>query len=174
MKDKRIELIPLDTVHEKYIVKWRNNQKISESLFSSNTVTLESHRQWFKKYKESTNRKEFIINITDGDIPIGTIGLSSIDRINMKAEYGILIGETEYFGKGYAKEASFLILKYAFVELLLNKVYLRVFDNNERALGMYKSLGFSFDGILRQDVFKEGKFLNIIEMSFLREEWKNV
>lgn len=172
--DTRVKLVPLDTIHDEYIVKWRNDPRLSAFLFSSNTITLESHKLWFERYKESVDRREFVIYIIDRNIPIGTIGLSSIDKINRKAEYGIIIGEWEHMGKGYAKEASQLILKYAFEELGLNKIFLRVFENNSRAIGMYKSLGFNVDGTLRQDIFKEGVFNNVIEMSFLKEEWNHV
>lgn len=165
-----MKLIPLDTIHDEYIVKWRNDPKLSAFLFSSNIITLESHRKWFEKYKNYDDRKEFVIYVIDTNTPIGTIGLSSIDKINKKAEYGIIIGESDYMGKGYAKEASQSILKYAFYELQLNKVFLRVFEDNIRAIGMYKSLGFSIDGVLRQDILKEGAFRNVIEMSFLKED----
>ena len=167
-------MVPLDTFHDEYIVRWRNDPRQADFLFSSNIITLESHRRWFEKYKESDDRKEFVIYIIDTNIPIGTIGLSSIDKANLKAEYGIIIGENDYIGKGYAKEASRLILKYAFDELQLNKVYLKVFEDNNRAIGVYKKLGFSMEGMLRQDIFKQGAFHNVIEMSFLKEEWKNV
>jgi len=170
----RVKLVPLETIHDEYIVKWRNDPRLSAFLFSTDTVTVESHRMWFEKYQKSDDREEFIINTIDGNMPIGTIGLSAIDKVNSKAEYGIIIGETEYLGKGYAKEASQLILKYAFKELCLNKVFLRVFEENVRAIGMYKSLGFNVDGTLRQDVYKEGVFHNVSEMSFLKEEWKYV
>ena len=174
LTNSRVKLVPLDTIHDEYIIKWRNEPKLSAFLFSENTITLESHRKWYEKYKESDDREEFVIYVIDTNIPIGTIGLSSIDKANLKAEYGIIIGENDYIGKGYAKEASQLILKYAFDELHLNKVFLKVFDDNNRAIGMYNTLGFSIDGILRQDIFKQGAFHNVIEMSFLKKEWKHV
>ncbi len=170
MENRRIKLVPLDSIHDEYIVKWRNNPKLTAFLFSSDIITLESHKRWFEKYKESEDRKEFIIYVIETNRPIGTIGLSSIDTVNLKAEYGILIGEEDYMGKGYAKEASQLLLKYAFDKLQLNKVYLKVFEDNNRAIKMYSNLGFSVDGILRQDIIKEGTFHNVVEMSLLKED----
>lgn len=170
MGSSRVKLVPLDIIHEEYIVKWRNDPSLTALLFSSNKITLEDHRRWFEKYKDTDDRKEYIINIIEGNMPIGTIGLSSIDKVNMKAEYGIIIGEKQYMGKGYAKEASQLILKFAFNELQLNKVFLRVFEDNIRAISMYKRLGFKTDGVLRQDILKDGEFRNVVEMSILKEE----
>ncbi len=170
----KVKIIPLDENHDKYIVKWRNDPEISACLFNDGEISLKSHRKWFETYAKSISRKEFVIYISLEDIPIGTVGLSSIDNINRKAEYGILIGERQYAGKGYAKEASMLVMEYAFKLLNLNKVYLRVFEDNKRAVEMYKILGFSIDGISRQDIFKNGIFKNVIEMSILKEEWENV
>lgn len=171
MNCSRVSLVPLENIHSEYIVKWRNDPQISRLLFSSNSITMQSHSSWLEKYKSSDNRKEFVIYIIQKNIPIGTIGISAIDNENRKAEYGIIIGEAEYTGKGYAKEASQLILKYAFEKLNLNKVFLKVFEDNTRAICMYKTLGFGVDGILRQDILKDGVYRNVIEMSILKEEW---
>lgn len=173
MGTSRIDLIQLDRSHEKIIIKWRNDPDLNEFLFSDNVITLESHRKWFEDYKQLGNRKEFLIFVRDIYKPIGTVGLSLIDKHNKKAEYGIIIGEKEYMGKGYAKEASTLILSYAFNDLLLNKIYLRVFEDNYRATKMYESIGFKLDGLLRQDIIKKGVYKNVIEMSILKEEWIN-
>lgn len=167
----RVRLVPLENIHSEYIVKWRNDPQISQFLFSSDWITLESHNLWLKKYWISSTRKEFVIYIIQGDIPIGTIGLSAIDYENKKAEYGIIIGENKYSGKGYAKEASQLILEYAFGELNLNKVFLKVFEDNIRAISMYKTLGFIIEGTLREDVLKNEVYRNVIVMSLLKEEW---
>lgn len=174
MKEYRVELVPLEASHENFIVRWRNDPTLSGYMFNSAPVTLESHRLWFQRYQNSTDRQEFVIVVSDQRVPIGTIGLSAIDRNNRKAEYGILIGEADYAGKGYAKEASQLLLKYGFEKIDLNKIYLRVFDDNDRAVDLYEKLGFKKDGLLRQDILKAGRFRNVLEMSILKEDWKDV
>ncbi|MBU7025134.1 MAG: GNAT family N-acetyltransferase, partial [Theionarchaea archaeon] len=90
---------------------------------------------------------------------------------NRKAELGIFIGEKKYWGKGYGTEAVRLGLKLAFEALNLNKVYLRAFINNKRAQKCYEKAGFKKEGILRQDMFKNGNYIDCIVYSILMEEY---
>ena len=171
MYEGRIKLVPLDIIHEEYIVKWRNDPNVTLFIFSNDPVSIESNRKWYETYKNSNTRKEFVIYISEIAKPIGTIGLSEIDQENFKAELTIILGESEYRGKGFGKEALKLILDYAFKALKLNKVTLKVFLYNERAIRLYKSVGFKQEGILRQDIYKNNCFNDVMEMSMLKEEW---
>ncbi len=171
MESKRIKLVPLDSIHGEYIVKWRNDPDVSFNLFSNDTLTLDSQKRWFEVYKSSDSRKEFIIYILDDNRAIGTVGLTDIDVRNLKAELTIILGEKEYRGKGFGEEALRLILDYAFKDLMLNKIVLKVFRYNENALKLYNKSGFKLDGILRQDIYKNNQFNDVIEMSLLKEEW---
>ena len=112
-----------------------------------------------------------MISKKDDQKKIGTIGLSSIDPRNQKAEFGILIGELTERGKGFAEEASAALLNYAFSELNLHKIKLSVFSDNARAIKLYNKLGFRPEGILRQEIFKNAVFKDVMIMAILKEEW---
>ncbi|MHB1392786.1 MAG: GNAT family N-acetyltransferase [Clostridia bacterium] len=172
LETNRLRLELLDEIDELDIIRWRNDKEIIDNLFSFRGVTLSEHRKWFERYLKSDDRIEFIIHKKDDGKKLGTISLSSIDYKNQKAEYGILIGEKSEWGKSYAKEASFAILEYGFKELNLEKIYLKVFIDNTNAINLYKNLGFTNEGILRKDVFKNGIFKDVLTMSILRDEWK--
>ena len=60
---------------------------------------------------------------------------------------------------------------YAFRTLNLNRIWLHVFEFNERALRAYEKVGFVREGVLRQDVFREGRYWNTVVMGILRDEW---
>lgn len=163
--------MPLDSIHDKFVVKWRNDPDVSINLFSNDILTLDSQRRWFEVYKNSDSRKEFVIYTLDDNVAIGTVGLTDIDMRNLKAELSIILGEKEYRGKGFGEEALRLILDFAFENLALNKIILKVFKYNESALKLYNKVGFKLDGILRQDIYKNNQFNDVIEMSLLKEEW---
>lgn len=165
--------MPLDFIHAEYIVKWRNDPDVSFYLFSNDILTLESQRRWFEIYRNSNSRKEFIIYTLDNNIAIGNIGLTGIDMHNLKAELTIILGEKEHRGRGFGEEALRLIMSYAFQDLMLNKIALKVFKYNESALKLYNKAGFKLDGILRQDIYKNNQFNDVLEMSLLKEEWNN-
>lgn len=171
LSSERIYLRPIESDDTDNILKWRNHPEIRRDLFSSEPVTREGHLQWLQKLIVSTERKEFIIIRKDGNTSIGTVGLSSIDFQNQKAELGIMIGETSEWGKGFATEACRLLLRFAFQELKFNKVYLRVFEENAAAVKLYEKLGFSKEGLLKEEIKKDGTYRNIFYMSFLKKDW---
>lgn len=103
---------------------------------------------------------------------IGDIGISKIDLKNNHAEIGMTIGDKNFWGKGYGTDLVKTILKFCFKELNLNKVYLDVWEENERAIGCYLKCGFKKDGVLREHVFRDGVYHNKWVMSVLKREWQ--
>lgn len=99
-------------------------------------------------------------------------------RISSKTFFGLLvkvidIGEKEYWGQGYGKEALSILLNYAFQELNLHRVSLRVFSFNEKAIKLYKNLGFKEEGNSRQSLYRNGHWHDILHMGILKEEFIN-
>jgi RimJ/RimL family protein N-acetyltransferase len=64
-----------------------------------------------------------------------------------------------------------LLLRHGFGTLNLNRVYLRVYADNQYAIRTYEKVGFVHEGRLRQAVYKYGKYSDVLMMSVLREEW---
>ena len=171
LESNRIILKPLDELDSMEIVRWRNTKYVLDNVFSDQGPTVEEHRKWFEKYSSSVDRVEFVIIVKEINRKIGTIGLSSIDPKDQNAEYGILIGEVDMIGKGYAKEASELLIEYGFNQLNLQRIYLNVFEDNANAINLYNKLHFTVEGILRKSKNKKGIFKNVVVMSILKEEW---
>lgn len=102
---------------------------------------------------------------------IGDIGISSVNPKNKHAEIGLSIGDKSFWGKGYGTDVVKAVLAFCFDKLNLNKVYLDVWEENQRAIKCYLRCGFRNDGMLRQHVWKDGKYHNKIIMSILKDEW---
>src|SRR5699024_4978861 len=105
------------------------------------------------------------------EMPIGVLTIINIDFKNRNTECIIDIGEKEYWGKGYGKEGLKLLLDYAFYEMNLHRVSLRVFSFNDRAIRMYTKLGFQEEGNSRQSLFRDGKWHDIMQMGILQTEY---
>ena len=101
----------------------------------------------------------------------GNIGFMHLDWTARCAEFGIFIGDTSLWDKGYGTEAVNLLLVHGFQTLNLNRIYLRVFSTNLRALRSYEKTGFVLEGTLRQAVYRHGQFIDVHIMSVLRPEW---
>jgi UDP-4-amino-4,6-dideoxy-N-acetyl-beta-L-altrosamine N-acetyltransferase len=173
LEGERLSLVPLQPRHTGVLLKWRSDPSILAQLYSDRAPTPEEHRRWLARLRRDGTRREFVIVLREGARPIGTIGLSAIDAIHRKAEYGILIGEHDAEGLGFAREASEVLLRFAFRDLGLNRIYLRVFGGNRRAVALYERLGFRREGVLREDAWKKRRRLDVLLMSLLRNEWQS-
>ena len=97
---------------------------------------------------------------------IGNIKIDPINRRNRVGEYGILLGDKLEWGKGYAKEASDLVIKYCFSEEInLRKITLGVVEDNQSAVTLYKKMGFDTEGLYKSHALHHGKWCNVLRMS---------
>lgn len=103
---------------------------------------------------------------------IGQCALFDTDAVNRTCELGIAIGDKDYWGRGYGREATTLLLHYAFQYHNYHKVYLRVHASNERAIRAYRACGLIEEGRLRAHVWSNGRYDDLLFMGILREEWK--
>lgn len=103
---------------------------------------------------------------------IGTCGLFNANETDGTAELGIGIGDKDFWGRGYGREAVNLLVAHAFRMLNRRKVWLRVWGNNERALRAYRACGFVEEGRLRAHVWSAGAYHDLVLMGLLRDEWQ--
>jgi RimJ/RimL family protein N-acetyltransferase len=108
---------------------------------------------------------------------IGQCGLHHEGIIDSTAgtfELGIAIGDRDYWGKAYGRDAVKVLLDYAFRLRNAHKVWLRVNAPNERAIRSYRACGFVEEGRLREQVWGNGRYTDLVYMGILREEWLQI
>ena len=150
-------------------VEWINNPENNQYLHYDIPLSVDRTKKWFVSHVGDTTRYDAVIEV-DG-IPVGTIGLLQIDIKNSKAEYYIAMGETDYKGKGVAKEASKLMLKYGFDQLELNRIYLFTEVDNSVAQKLFERVGFVREGVVRQDIVSRGRYVDRFIYGYLKEDW---
>jgi RimJ/RimL family protein N-acetyltransferase len=104
--------------------------------------------------------------------PIGTASLYEIDHYNRTAQYGVLLGEKECWGRGYGTEATALTLDYGFTLLGLHSIMLTVFSYNERAIRAYTRAGFRVVGRWREAKRLGDRAYDIVCMDCLATEFQ--
>lgn len=102
---------------------------------------------------------------------IGGCSVKRVDWKNSLAEIAIFIGDKGLWGKGCGTDANRLLVDFIFEQMNLNKVTLEVFAFNQRAIKSYVRCGFREEGVLRQELFCDGKYHDIVRMGLLRGEW---
>ncbi|MDR0219873.1 MAG: GNAT family N-acetyltransferase [Lachnospiraceae bacterium] len=165
IEGEKVNLRPLTAADTDLIVGWRNQPFVREKMIRRALITAESHREWVRTMVETGKAVQFVIIEKQSNRPVGSVFLRDIDYDFAKAEFGIFIGEEEARGQGYGTEAAALLLAYAFAELRLHKVFLRLLAGNEAAEKSYAKAGFRREAVLKDDVKPEGEFCDVIIMS---------
>jgi RimJ/RimL family protein N-acetyltransferase len=156
--------------------EWVNDPEVTRGLALYLPMSNAEEQRWFERTLErDPQEKPLAIEVRDGEAwkLIGNCGVFGIEWTNRSAELGILIGDKSVWDRGYGTETMTLLLRHGFETLNLNRLFLRVFAANVRAVRAYEKAGFVEEGRLRQAVFKNGRYDDIIVMSVLRSEWEN-
>lgn len=170
---KRIKLRALSSNDIDTTLNWNNQEEISE-LYSGHPfpVNIEMEKRWYDKILTSNYPTSvFGIELIEKAKLIGLTILKDIHQINRSTEFAIYIGDNLEKGKGYSKEATLLTLQFAFFSLNLNRVFLKVLEENTTAISLYDKIGFKEEGILRESIFKKNQYKNEIIMSILKSEY---
>ncbi|HYM38725.1 MAG TPA: GNAT family protein [Thermoplasmata archaeon] len=170
LRGARVTLRPLASGDLRRCVKWFSDPLVTQFLGRAGPVSLAEEERWFRDYLRRSDEQIFAIEIEGRHV--GNLGLHKVDRVHRKADLGIVIGESAYWSRGYGTEALRAALDYGFDRLELNKVSLEVLEDNVRAIRSYAKCGFVREGIHREDVYKDGRFQNVIRMSILAREFR--
>ncbi|OGS49063.1 MAG: hypothetical protein A3K68_06735 [Euryarchaeota archaeon RBG_16_68_13] len=169
IRGDRIILRPLEREHLARCVRWFNDPEVTRFLGRDVPLTMPEEERWFNDYRAKVDEEIYAMEV-DGD-HIGNVGLHNIDRTNRRANVGIVIGEKEYWSKGHGTDAMIAVLRYAFDGLGLHKVNLDVLEYNARAIRVYERCGFVREGVRRDELYKRGRFVNLVRMSILESEF---
>jgi len=155
--------------------RWARDEAFSRMLESDPLVLLSTKAHRAKAARDWPEDDPanimFVVRTLEDDQLIGFANLDFIQWSHGDTYMGIGIGEREFRGKGYGRDALNILLRYAFMELNLRRVTLTVFEYNEQAIRMYQQAGFRLEGRHRQVLHREGRRWDMLEMGILREEW---
>jgi RimJ/RimL family protein N-acetyltransferase len=140
------------------------NDCAEDYLHDSRKFTLDQTKEWFYKVQPDY----YIIQFENTDI--GYFRVNQYSELNKNLYIGADLHK-DFRGKKLAYPAYIQFMSFLFNEYGLNKISLEVLDTNVRAYNLYKSLGFRKEGVKRQEIYKEGTYIDSIVMSILKEEF---
>jgi [ribosomal protein S5]-alanine N-acetyltransferase len=109
-----------------------------------------------------------IVRRSDGEV-LGGAGLQRIEEDSSRAEVGYWLGK-EHRGNGYAAEAVNVLLSTGFTRLRLHRIEARIFPGNSASCGVARRCGFRYEGRLREEVQKNGRWISTLLYSRLSSD----
>ena len=163
VEEKDIELIK----------NWINNPKVHDFIRPRTPVTYEEVKKSYLSLPSEMKNIHFIIE-DENKMPVGVVSLKNLHFVNKRAELHIFIGEDSARGKGYGKCGTLKILDFGFNKLNLFKIFLEVYEFNEKAVKLYEKIGFKIEGRLRFHSFKNGEYRHLLIMGILKDEYMKI
>jgi RimJ/RimL family protein N-acetyltransferase len=102
---------------------------------------------------------------------IGGVNLHDVQPEDRKASLGVIVGEKSCWSNGYGGDAITTLLRFGFHEMNLHRVWLGVLDGHKGAVRCYEKCGFQHESRRRQQVFKHGRYWDVLMMGILRHEF---
>jgi RimJ/RimL family protein N-acetyltransferase len=176
LRGKNVVLRPVKRSDISYFLKWFNDREVVQYVGLYLPMTEMSEEKFIEELGTTRAGSDVIlvIEVVEGDStkPIGNCGLQGISPKDHNALFGIVIGEKDYWSKGYGTEATRLLIDYGFQQLNLHRISSGALAFNDRSIKLHKKLGFREEGRLRQAMFKNGQYHDHVQFGILREEWK--
>ena len=154
LESERLVYRPLDSGYctPEYL-RWLNDKEVTRYLEIFAPYTENQLRTYLE---ESANNKTLLfwaIHLKNTNKHIGNIKIDPVNKYHGLGEYGIMMGDKQEWGKGYAAEASKRIIKFCFNEFGLRKITLGVVEENTAAVNLYLNLGFQTEGVYKKAWF---------------------
>lgn len=157
----------------KLMTDWMNDNRNRLFLATPGGEILSAEKEWLTKLADDENRYVWLVYA--GDKLIGNIALHDVNRHNGNAELGILIGNKEFWGQGIAPVIETAVVDFAFKNIAangLNKIYAYVIEGNDRSQKALKKAGFRKVGVFKDEIFRNGKWLDSWAGEILAKSWR--
>jgi RimJ/RimL family protein N-acetyltransferase len=163
---------------EDYVTRmptWVADREVTRFLVRGTfPLTREDWAEAYDAARSASSDVEFAIERSDDGRTVGVVGLHGTQWVARSAEFRILIGDRASWAGGVGTEVTQLVVAYGFEVLNLNRVWLGVNTDNHRALTSYRNVGFRDEGVLRQEVYRNGRYYDVCRLAILRDEYESV
>ena len=164
--DARVRLTSIRPEDSETLFRWINDPETVRFNAAYKPVHWTGHEEWCRSLGASPAKQVFAIRVDDR--LVGVVQLIDIDAVHRSAELLIRIGEEADRGRGYGTQALRLATDFAWRDLNLHRVWLRVFTDNARAIAAYRKAGFVEEGTLREAAHIDGRYVDMRVFGMLR------
>ena len=173
LSGRKVNLRPFMREDILALTRWINDPDVRQFVTASLPMTEKMEEEWFNHLGASD--KEIILGVESKEgILIGSMGIHQINWRDRVCTTGAIIGEKDYWGKGYGTDAKMFLLDYVFNTLNLHKVCSSVVAYNQRSLRYSLHCGYKIEGRRREHIFKHGRYWTLIELGLFKREWLRI
>ncbi|MCE5216235.1 GNAT family N-acetyltransferase [bacterium] len=170
LKGDKVILRAIERQDAERLHKWMNDPEVIRFMGMRFPISLLAEENWVAQEHDPKKELRLAIDTLEGR-HIGSCGLGHIDPYTHSAELGVCIGDKEYWSQGYGTDALVTLCAFGFTQMNLHRISLRVFAENTRGIRCYEKVGFQHEGTLREDVYKNGRYHNLLVMGILVHEF---
>jgi len=167
---KLVELRAIERNDVPNYVPWLNDPEAMAYFGGHEPVSLAAEEHWFEEQGKNPTVRNFAI-YHQGE-HVGGAGFAHLDFRERSAEVGLFIGRKDLWDKGLGRDVLRALMQHGFEQLNLHRIYLRVFAENARAVRCYEKAGFRHEGRMREAHFRHGRYLDMLTMSVLEDEYR--
>ena len=170
----KLKLVPFKEEHitDTYI-GWLNNLEINRFLEVRFVhQTYETVLAYISSFYGDAEKYMWGVYLKSTNDLIGTATLSDINRHHRWGALGLMIGEKEYWGKGYGTEIINLVVDYAFKRLGLHKVTAGTVAANQGSVKAFQKAGFEIEGKAKSNFYLDGKYHDSLYLGITEEDFQ--
>jgi RimJ/RimL family protein N-acetyltransferase len=150
------------------LMHWRNKPHMRKFFREYRELGLDQQMSWYQNIVLGDNRVRMFAILNSEKQLIGACGLCYIDWINRNADFSIYIGhDNMYIDDELAIDVSHTMIKYAFEELNLHRLWAEIYEIDTAKTKMFNTLGFKLDGRHRQTHWTDGKWCDSLFFGLL-------
>jgi RimJ/RimL family protein N-acetyltransferase len=171
IRGERVQLVPQDPdLHLENYVRWLNDPRVTKWLLRHLPLTRMEERRWFEQVAKDPDSVVWAVHDENGR-HIGTTGLHRINWHHRVASSGILIGETDAWGKGYGAEVMRVRTRWTFEQLGLHRIESECYAANVASARCLEKAGYRRVGIARKRRWRHGAWHDTILWEILDEDF---
>jgi UDP-4-amino-4,6-dideoxy-N-acetyl-beta-L-altrosamine N-acetyltransferase len=162
-----LNYIFLNPQESELVRRWRNHESIRHWMYNESIISYDEHHNFIAKLNNDNHNFYWLVK-SNHDY-IGVIYLNRVDFNNRNAYLGIY-ANPENYAKGTGTLLVNLLINLVFKVAGLHTLKLEVLEENEKAINLYKKLGFTEEGCLKEYIFKSNNWKNVIIMGLINNE----
>jgi diamine N-acetyltransferase len=169
IEGNRVKLRAIEDLDVSFYHQWINDQETNFWRGLYHPVAFDVAQNDLKIFKFNDHTKLSLSIVAAADKPIGFVGLRGICCRSRRGEIWIYIGDKSFWSKGFGQEILSLLVRYAFEEMNLHRLWLECDPEHKSAVACYEKVGFKQEGVLKESYYRRGSYRDTIIMGLIRD-----